>query len=99
MGSHFNAKQTLELAPAFKIALLNSSFPFLLMPMDVCLSLVFRKTRTQIIYSCLEFEVRIVVPSGIGLNREDAASKMVILITLFGDILIWMRKFCYFPGV
>lgn len=27
MGSHVSAKQTLELAPAFKTALLNSSFP------------------------------------------------------------------------
>lgn len=68
------------------------------MQMDVCLSLIFRKTRAQIIYNCLEFEVRIVVPSAIGLNTEDAASKMVILITLFGDILIWMRKFYYIPG-
>lgn len=49
--------------------------------------------------SYVEFEVRIAVPNGIGLNREDAANKMVILMTLFGDSVIWMRKFCPLPGV
>lgn len=40
-----------------------------------------------------------VVPSSIGLNEEDAASKMVILITLFDDTVISMRKSCPLPGV
>lgn len=55
------------------------------MQMNVCLSLAFRKAQAQINYSYIEFEVRMVVPSGIGLNGKDAASKMVILITLFDD--------------
>lgn len=46
----------------------------------------------------MEFEVRIVVPSGIGLNGKDAASKTLIFMTLFGDIVIWMRKFVFSLG-
>lgn len=58
------------------------------MQISVCSSLVFRKVQVRIIYSCMEFEVKIVVLSRIGLNGEDAVKQIVILMTLFSDIVI-----------
>lgn len=58
----------------------------------------FQEGTVQIISSYTEREASIVVPSGTGLNGEDAASKMVILMTLFGDSVIWMRKICFSLG-